>query len=52
MGRLFRFRFWNAMLWWLVISVLAISFVAGHPYLALTIAIMGGIALGIACVLG
>jgi putative inorganic carbon (hco3(-)) transporter len=51
-GRLFRFRFWNALLWWLVISILAISFVAGHPYLALTIAVIGGIALGIECVLG
>jgi putative inorganic carbon (hco3(-)) transporter len=51
-GRWFRFRFSNVMLWWLGIAVLAISFIAGHPFIALTIAVTGGGALGIACVLG
>jgi putative inorganic carbon (hco3(-)) transporter len=51
-GRWFRCRFWDALLLWIAAAALAISFIAGHPFMALTIAILGGIALGIACVLG
>jgi hypothetical protein len=52
MGRLFHFRFIDAMLWWILAALVAISFIANHPLVALAIAIIGGIVLGIACVLG
>jgi hypothetical protein len=52
MGRSFHFRFIDAMLWWFLIALVAISFIANHPYAALAIAIVGGIVLGVACVLG
>jgi hypothetical protein len=52
MGRPFHFRFPEALLWWLLASLIAISYISSHPFAALAIAMLGGIALGVACVLG
>jgi hypothetical protein len=52
MGKWFRFRFLIALLGWLIIAASAISLIAVHPHIALTIAIVGGIALGVASVVG
>jgi hypothetical protein len=37
----------EAILLWLLVSLLAISFVGDHPLLGLAIAIVGGVVLGI-----
>jgi putative inorganic carbon (HCO3(-)) transporter len=39
-------RRWEIAVWWVLLSLLAISFVGDHPYIALAIAIAGGAALG------
>jgi putative inorganic carbon (hco3(-)) transporter len=52
MGRSFHYRFMDEMLWWLLIGLISISYIAHHPVVALVIATMGGIVLGVACVLG
>jgi putative inorganic carbon (hco3(-)) transporter len=49
--RLFHFRFMEALLWWLLIALIAISYIANHSVVALAIAITGGIVLGVACAL-
>lgn len=48
----FRFRGIDAVLWWVLISLLSISFVANHPLLALVGAIAGGALIGVLSVLG
>jgi len=48
----FRFRSADVVLWWVLVSLVAISLIADHPLVALTIAIAGGIMIGILCVLG
>jgi putative inorganic carbon (HCO3(-)) transporter len=39
-------RRWEIVVWWVLLSLLAISFVGDHPYWALAVAIAGGAALG------
>lgn len=48
----FRFRTIDVVLWWILISLAAISLIADHPYVALTIAISGGTMIGILRVVG
>jgi hypothetical protein len=51
-GTPFRFRVWDLVCWWLLISLVSISFVAEHPFVALTITISGGALIGVLCVVG
>jgi hypothetical protein len=51
-GTPFRFRVWDVVCWWLLVSLVSISFVAEHPLVALTIAISGGALIGVLCVVG
>jgi hypothetical protein len=39
-------RWWEILLLWVLLSLVSISFVGDHPYLALGIAILGGGHLG------
>jgi hypothetical protein len=48
----FRFRLVDVVLWWVLVSLVAISLIADHPLVALTIAIMGGTMIGVLCVVG
>ena len=48
----FRFRTIDVALWWILISLAAISLITDHPYLALTIAMSGGTMIGILRVVG
>jgi putative inorganic carbon (hco3(-)) transporter len=48
----FRFGLMDTVITWLLIALLAILFIANHPLAALFIALIGGIALGIAWVTG
>ena len=50
--RPFRFRWMDVVLWWVMISLVSISFIADHPFLALGIAIAGGVMIGVLCVIG
>jgi hypothetical protein len=49
---LFRLRTVDVVLWWVLISLLSISFVANHPLPALVGAIAGGALIGVLSVLG
>jgi hypothetical protein len=40
------------LLWWVLISLVAISLIAGHPMIALSTAIAGGTMIGVLCVIG
>jgi hypothetical protein len=46
------FRLIDVLLWWVLISLVAISLVADHPMIALSIALAGGTMIGILCVIG
>ena len=48
----FRFRPLDVILWWVLMSLLSISFVGAHPTVAITIAISGGALIGVLTVLG
>ena len=48
----FRFRVVDVVLWWILISLVSITFIADHPAVALTIAISGGAMIGVLCVIG
>jgi putative inorganic carbon (HCO3(-)) transporter len=45
--RPFRFSAVDGVLWWVLISLVAISFIGNHPYLALSIAVVGGALVGV-----
>jgi len=49
---LFRLRTVDVVLWWVLISLVAISFIGDHPLVALTIAITGGAMIGVLSVVG
>jgi putative inorganic carbon (HCO3(-)) transporter len=46
-GKPFRFGTVDGLLWWMFISLVAISFIGDHPYLALSTAILGGSLVGV-----
>jgi putative inorganic carbon (HCO3(-)) transporter len=46
-GKPFRFGMGDAVLWWVLINLVAISFIGDHPYFALGFAILGGALIGI-----
>lgn len=48
----FRFRVVDVVLWWILVSLVAISLISDHPFVALTIAISGGTMIGVLCVIG
>jgi hypothetical protein len=48
----FRFRLVDVVLWWVLVSLVAISVIAEHPLVALTAAIAGGTMIGVLCVVG
>ena len=48
----FRFRTIDVVLWWVLISLVAISFVGEHPMVTITLAISGGAMIGVLTVLG
>jgi len=39
-------KWWEIVLLWVLLSLVSISFVGDHPYLALAIAVLGGVYLG------
>jgi len=47
-----RFRGIDVVLWWVLISLVGISFIGDHPLVALTIAITGGAMIGVLSVMG
>ncbi len=51
-GGPFRFRAGSAILWWVLVSLCAISFVGNHPIVGLCIAVSGGIVIGVLLVIG
>jgi fructose-specific phosphotransferase system IIC component len=46
-----RFRTIDVVLWWVLISLVAISFVGEHPIVTIAIAITGGAMIGVLTVL-
>lgn len=46
------FRLIDVLLWWVLISLVAISLIANHPMIALSTAIAGGTMIGVLCVIG
>jgi hypothetical protein len=40
------------LVWWVLISLFAISLIADHPMIALSTAIAGGTMIGVLCVIG
>jgi len=48
----FRFRASDVVLWWVLISLVAISFVGDHQVISLGIAVAGGGMIGVLSVMG
>ena len=46
------FRLIDVLVWWVLISLFAISLIADHPMIALSTAIAGGTMIGVLCVIG
>ncbi len=47
-----RFKAGSVFVWWVLVSLLAISFVGHHPIVTMSIAILGGASIGVLAVLG